>query len=39
MAKDTLKDYDRWTGKVGIKDLKLPKEKKNKPVKKTNKNK
>ena len=28
MAKDTPKDYDRWTGKVGIKDLKLPKGKK-----------
>ena len=25
MAKDTPKDYDRWTGKVGMKDVKLPK--------------
>lgn len=35
MAKDTPKDYDRWTGKVGIKDVKLPKN--NKPAKKNTK--
>ena len=39
MAKDTPKDYDRWTGKVGMKDVKLPKEKKSKTVKKGNKTK
>lgn len=40
MAKDTPKDYDRWTGKVGIQDIKLPKgadKKQRAAVKKNNK--
>lgn len=35
MAKDTVKDYDRWTGKVGMKDVKLPKGKGSKKGTKT----
>lgn len=39
MAKTTLKDYDRWTGCVGMKDVKKPNGKKREAVKKNNKKK